>query len=139
MSSSQRSILSFFTTEAKQVSSQSSAVSPFGADSLNDNSNGSEARSEVGTLETARQPDASGECVTEELSLLGGSPPALVATSTSVATQIMIDKFHPLSTFKFPKRQFGTTTTSEWSFHLHWCDEYDWLHYDTLLRLSNLL
>lgn len=50
--SSQCSILSFFTAEAKSVSSLSSTatMNPFGADLLNDILNGTIA----GTLETAR-------------------------------------------------------------------------------------
>lgn len=129
MSSSQRNILSFFTTEANKGGS---TASPPGSDSLNDNSNGSEVGSEVDTLETAacQQYNYATEYVTEEPSLLGSSSPVSIDTCTSsVATQIMIDKFHPPSTFKFPKRKFGT---SERSFHSHWCDEYNWLHYNTL-------
>ena len=40
------------------------------------------------------------------------------------------EKFHPPSTYKFPKRKFGNTVITERSFQSHWCDTYKWLHYD---------
>lgn len=40
------------------------------------------------------------------------------------------EKFHPSSTYKFPKQKFGTTVITERSFQSHWCDMYKWLHYD---------
>ena len=75
--------IAFFTTEENSVNSQSardSTVCPFG---------------KVGTLETALpyQQNASGEFVTKEISLLGNSTHTSIGISTSVATQIIIDKF----------------------------------------------
>ena len=37
-------------------------------------------------------------------------------------------KFHPSSTYKFPKRKFGASR--ERSFKSNWCQKYQWLHYD---------
>ena len=37
-------------------------------------------------------------------------------------------KFHPSSTYKFPKRKF--VVSRERSFKSNWCQKYQWLHYD---------
>ena len=48
----------------------------------------------------------------------------------SMSNDEIPEKFHPPSTYKFPKRKFGSTIVTEWSFQSHWCDTYKWLHYD---------
>ena len=40
------------------------------------------------------------------------------------------EKFHPQTTFKFPKRKFGKLGKGERFFRADWCDKYPWLHYD---------
>ena len=41
-------------------------------------------------------------------------------------------KFHPSSSFAFPKRSFGTGSGKRVrSFRAEWCTKFSWLHYDT--------
>ena len=49
---------------------------------------------------------------------------------TSMSNDEIPEKFHPPSTYKFPKRKFGSTVITERSFQSHRCDAYKWLHYD---------
>ena len=46
----------------------------------------------------------------------------------------ILEKFNPPSTYKFPKRKFGSTVITERGFQSHWCDIYKWLHYDKVLK-----
>ena len=39
-------------------------------------------------------------------------------------------KFHPPKSFSFPKRSFGCSGNQR-SFRSEWCEEFEWLHYDT--------
>jgi len=49
---------------------------------------------------------------------------------TSISNDEIPEKFHPPSTYKFPKRKFGSTVITERSFQSHWCVACKWLHYD---------
>ena len=55
-------------------------------------------------------------------------PAATCAASTQIDE--IPEKFHPPSTYKFPKHKFGNTVITERSFQSRWCDTYKWLHYD---------
>ena len=55
-------------------------------------------------------------------------PAATCAASTRIDE--IPEKFHPPSTYKFPKCKFGNTVITERSFQSRWCDTYKWLHYD---------
>ena len=46
---------------------------------------------------------------------------------TSMQNDEVPEKFHPPSTYKFPKRKFGSAVVTERSFQSHWCDTYKWL------------
>ena len=52
-----------------------------------------------------------------------------VAESSIEHSQSLYQQFRPSSSFKFPKRTFGTKGETR-SFRSEWCLNYTWLHYD---------
>jgi len=50
-------------------------------------------------------------------------------TSSLDKRQQCVHKFHPPSSFTFPKRQFGNKGEQR-SFRPEWCQQFEWLHYD---------